>query len=158
MQLRKLLKPLHFGMVAIGLLLSSCAQFESAHNADLAIDTYAPSATAVGVAEGRAKAYWAQHQEQIGRDTRYLAVQSDVIFSGEIPNLYAKLVNSPGVNSSDLETFGNNVDLEMYCVNIFDTRAEKFVSAEGYVVVDLPRRGSVAHFSPYTATYVGTAS
>jgi hypothetical protein len=54
MRARKLLKPLHLSMVAIGLLLSSCAQFESARNTDLAIDTYAPSAKALGVAESRA--------------------------------------------------------------------------------------------------------
>ena len=143
-------------MAAIGLLLSSCAQFESARNTDLAIDIYVPSKGVLDVAESRAQAYWAQHREQIGPDTRYLAVQSDAVFSGEISNLYAKLLNSPGVNSSDLEDFENNSQLNMYCVNIFDTRTEKFVSPQGYVVVDLPRPGSMAHFGAYTATYVGT--
>jgi hypothetical protein len=56
-------------------------------------------------------------KKEIGQDTRYLAVQSDVIFSDEIPNLYAKLVNSPGVNSSALEDFENNNELDVYCVN-----------------------------------------
>ncbi|MBV8173640.1 MAG: hypothetical protein JO151_03635 [Verrucomicrobia bacterium] len=149
------MKPPRLSIIAIGLLLSSCAQFEPTRDTDLAIDTYVPSKAALGVAETRAKVYWVQHQEQLGRDTRYLAVQSDVIFSDEIPNLYAKLLNSPGVNSSDLEHFGNNNELNMYCVNIFDTRSEKLVSPEGYAVVDLPRPGSMAHFGAYTATYVG---
>jgi hypothetical protein len=106
---------LSLGVAAVFRLTDGCGFFES----DV------PSKAALGVAESRAKVYWVQHQEQLGRDTRYLAVQSDVIFSDEIPNLYAKLLNSPGVNSSDLEHFGNNNELNMYCVNIFDTRSEK---------------------------------
>jgi hypothetical protein len=123
------------------LLLSSCLQFETDCNTDLAIDTYAPSGEALGVAESRAKEYWAKHQEGIGRDTRYLAVQSESIFSDEIPDLYAKLINSPAANSSDLEDFGNDGELNMYCVNIFDTQTERLVSQKGYAVIDLPGRG-----------------
>jgi hypothetical protein len=152
------MKTPHLGMIAVLLLLNSCAEFEAASNSDLAIDTYAPPPDALGVAETRAKNYWAKHQEEIGRDTRYLAVQSDVIFSDEIPDLYAKLVNSPAVNSSDLEAFGNDNELDVYCVNIFDTRTEKLVGLKGYAVVDLPPRGSTARFGTYSARYIGTGA
>jgi hypothetical protein len=135
-----------FTITGAVLLLNSCVQFETDRNTDLSIDTYAPSVEALGAAENRAKDYWAKHQERIGRDTRYLAVQSDSIFSDEIPDLYAKLINSPAVNSSDLEDFGNDSELNMYCVNIFDTKTERFVSQAGYAVVDLPRPGRVARF------------
>jgi hypothetical protein len=145
-------------ITGVVLLLSSCLQFETDRNTDLAIDTYAPSGEALGVAESRAKEYWAKHQEEIGRDTRYLAVQSESIFSDEIPDLYAKLINSPAANSSDLEDFGNDGELNMYCVNIFDTQTERLVSQEGYAVIDLPGRGRVARFGPYTARYIGTGA
>ena len=123
---------------------------------DLAIDTYLPPANALGIAETRAKEYWTRHREQIGSDTRYLAVQSYAIFSDGIPELYAKLLHSPGVNSSDLEDLENNKELDMYCVNIFDIRTQTLVNPEGYAVVDLPRRGSMAQFGTYTARYIGT--
>ena len=152
------MKASQIGMIGVVLLLNSCAEFEVVRNTDLAIDTYAPPPDALGVAETRAKDYWAKHQKEIGQDTRYLAVQSDVIFSDEIPNLYAKLVNSPGVNSSALEDFENNNELDVYCVNIFDTRTNKLVEAEGYAVVDLPGRGKLARFGPYTARYIGSGS
>ena len=139
-------------------MLRSCVQFETSRNTDLAIDTYAPSAEALVVAENRAKEYWAKHQEQIGRGTRYLAVQSDSIFSTEIPDLYAKLINSHAVNSSDLEDFGNDSELNLYCVNIFDTQTERLVGQTGYAVIDLPGRGRVARFGPYTARYIGTGA
>jgi hypothetical protein len=150
------MKLTHRCIIAVALLLGSCAQFEPSSQANLAIDTYTPPADALSIAETRAKEYWAKHQERLGRDTRYLAVQSDVIFSDEIPDLYAKLVDSPGVSSSDLEYYGNNEDLNMYCVNIFDTRTLKLVNQEGYAVVDLPGRGRMAHFGAYTATFIGT--
>ena len=141
-----------------GVAVERLCAFETDRNTDLAIDTYAPSVEALGVAESRAKEYWAKHQEQIGPDTRYLAVQSDSIFSDEIPDLYAKLINSPAVNSGDLEDFGNDSEWDMYCVNIFDTQTERLVSQEGYVVIDLPGRGRVARFGPYTARYIGTGA
>jgi hypothetical protein len=147
-----------FCVTVIALVSSSCAQFESSANTDLAIDTYIPPKAVLGVAESRAKKYWSIHQAQIGQDTRYLAVQSDVIFSDEITDLYAKLINSPGVNASALEDFGNNNDLNIYCVNIFDTQSGRFASPEGYAVVDLPRRGSVARFGPYSAKYIGNGA
>jgi hypothetical protein len=147
-----------YTITVVVLLLSSCAQFGTDHKTDLAIDTYVPSRDALGLAERRAKDYWVKHREQIGRDTRYLAVQSDTIFSDEIPDLYAKLINSPAVNASDLEDFGNDNELSVYCVNIFDTETEKLVSQEGYAVVDLPGRGKLARFGPYTARYIGSGS
>jgi hypothetical protein len=145
-----------YTITVVVLLLSSCAQFGTDRKTDLAIDTYVPSRDALGLAERRAKEYWVKHREQLGRDTRYLAVQSDTIFSDEIPDLYAKLINSPAVNASDLEDFGNDSELSMYCVNIFDTETEKLVSQEGYAVVDLPGRGKLARFGPYTARYIGS--
>jgi hypothetical protein len=48
--------------------------------------------------------------------------------------------------------------LNMYCVNIFDTQTERLVSQEGYAVIDLPGRGRVARFGPYTAIYIGTGA
>jgi hypothetical protein len=39
-------------------------------------------------------------------------------------------MNSPGVNSSVLEDFGNDDELNMYCVSIFDTRTENSSAPE----------------------------
>jgi hypothetical protein len=108
------------GALSVVLLFVSCAQFQNSPNTDLSIDTYSPSAGAFAVAEAHAAEYWARHRDQIGRDAIYLAIQSDTVFSDEIPDLYRRLEYSPGVSSSDLEDFGNNNDLQVYCVNIFD--------------------------------------
>jgi hypothetical protein len=113
------------------------------------------TANALAVAETRAKKYRAKHQEQTGQDPRYLAVLSYTISSDEIPELYAKLLHSPGANSRDLEDLENNKELDMYCVNIFDTRTQNLVNPQGYAILDLPRRGSIAQFGTYTARYIG---
>jgi hypothetical protein len=88
--------------------LGSCAEIEASRDTDLSIDTYSPPQDTLDKAETFAKEYWVNHRAQIGRDTRYLAVQSDTIFPGEIPDIYPKLLFSPGVSSSDLEYYGNN--------------------------------------------------
>jgi hypothetical protein len=72
----------HFVMIAVEFL----RRVRSVSQNRLGDHTYAPPPDALGVTETRAKNYWAKHQEKIGRESRYLAVQSDVIFSEEIPN------------------------------------------------------------------------
>jgi hypothetical protein len=145
-----------FGILAFLLLLASCAQTELSQQTDLSIDTYRPPLDALGIAETRAKEYWTKHQAELGQATRYLAIESYPIFSDEIPDLALKLENSPGVNSSDLEEYETDLEVSISCVNIFDTRAQKLVSPEGYAVVDLPARGNIARFGPYTARFIGT--
>ncbi len=148
------MRPPYLGTIAAALLFTSCTQFETSQNTDLSIDTYSPPPNSLAIAESHAKEYWAKNQELVGRDTEYLAIQSDTIFSDQIPDIYRRLEYSPGVSSSALEDYGNNNHLEVYCVNIFDTRSGKLYPV-GYAVVDLPRVRHVARFGPYTATYIG---
>jgi hypothetical protein len=75
------MKPSYFGIVTLVLLLGACAQTERSHLTDLSIDTYRPSFDALNIAETRAKKYLAKHQEELGRGTRYLAIESDSIWS-----------------------------------------------------------------------------
>ena len=151
---------LQIGLVGLGagacaaLLFASCAQLETSRNTDLSIDTYSPPPNSLAIAESRAKQYWAKNRELVGPDTKYLAIQSDTVFSDQIPDLYRRLEYSPGVSSSALEDYGNNNNLQIYCVNIFDTQTQKLYP-NGYAVVDLPHVRHVARFGTYTATYIG---
>jgi hypothetical protein len=149
------MKPSYFGIVTVVLLLGACAQTEPSRLRDLSIDTYRPPPDALSIAEKRAKEYLAKHQEELGRGTGYLAIESDSIFSDEIPDLHVKLYNSPGVGSGDVEQYEDNDDVGIYCINIFEIRTGKLVSPDGYAVLDLPPRGSVARFGAYTARFIG---
>jgi hypothetical protein len=40
-------------------------------------------------------------------------------------------------------------ELDVYCVNIFDTRTKKLIGLEASAIADLPRRGSTARFETY---------
>jgi hypothetical protein len=148
-------KFLRCGTLALNVLLISCAQITPAHLTDLAIDTYRPPANACQVAESHAKAYWTKHQSELGQSARYLAVESYTVQPGDIPDLYVRLIKSPGVNSSDLEEYETDFDLDISCVNIFDTKLGRLVGNEGFAVVDLPGRGRLAQFGPYTAIFIG---
>lgn len=142
-------------ILAVGLMLESCVQTQQSQQTDLSIDVYRPPPSALAIAETRARKYLAKHQAEIGRDTRYLAIESDTIPSSNIPDLYSKLVHSPGVNGSDVEEYRVNNDIDIFCINIFDTRTGKLVSPQGYAVVDEPERGSVARFGSTIAKFIG---
>jgi hypothetical protein len=150
------MKSSHFLLFATGLLVGACAQTELSQQTDLSIATYGPTPNALAIAERRAKQYWAKHRDEINRGTRYLAIESDTIPSANIPDLYYRLTHSPGVNGSDVEEYRVNNDIDIFCINIFDTRIGRFVSPQGYAVVDEPARGNVARFGKYTARFIGT--
>jgi hypothetical protein len=136
--------------------VGACAQTELSQQTDLSIATYGPTPNALAIAERRAKQYWAKHRDEINRGTRYLAIESDTIPSANIPDLYYRLTHSPGVNGSDVEEYRVNNDIDIFCINIFDTRIGRFVSPQGYAVVDEPARGNVARFGKYIARFIGT--
>jgi hypothetical protein len=150
------MKSPHFLLFATGLLVGACAQTELSQQTDLSIATYGPTPNALAIAERRAKQYWAKHRDEINRGTRYLAIESDTIPSANIPDLYYRLTHSPGVNGSDVEEYRVNNDIDIFCINIFDTRIGRFVSPQGYAVVDEPARGNVARFGKYIARFIGT--
>jgi hypothetical protein len=151
------MKSSHCWLFATGLLVGACAQTQPSQQTDLSIVTYRPTPNALAIAERRAKQYWVKHRNEINGGTRYLAIESDTIPSADIPDLYYRLTNSPGVNGSDVEEYRVNNDIDVFCVNIFDTRTGKLVSPQGYAVVDEPDRGSVARFGRYIAQFIGTA-
>jgi hypothetical protein len=91
-----------------------------------------------------------------------LRAELDEMKAGRVPfETFSGTIKFPSASpemTSTMEDFGNNNELNTYCISIFDTQTEKLVSQEGYAVVDLPRRGSVARFGTYTARYIGTGA
>jgi hypothetical protein len=120
------MKSPHWFLFAAGLLMGACAQTQQSQQTDLSIATYRPTPGALAIAERRAKQYWAKHRDELNRG-RYLAIESDTIPSADIPDLYYRLTHSPGVNGSDVEEYRVNEDIDIFCINIFDTRTGKLV-------------------------------
>ena len=50
---------------------------------------------------------------------------------------------------------GSYSELDLHGIMIYDTKAGRFVSNQGYVSVDTPPRGGVARFGSYIARYIG---
>ena len=143
-------------IIVVGVLLAACVQTGPSRQTDLSISAYTPEPDALAIAEKRARAYWAKHRDELSTGTRYLAIESDTIPSADILDLYYRLTNSPGVNGSDIEKYEANNDIDIFCINIFDTRTGKLVSPQGYAVVDEPSPGSIARFGSYLARFIGT--
>ncbi len=142
-------------LIALACGLSACAGTGRVDERDRAIDTYVVDANVTGLAEARARRYWMENSNRFP-PTPYLAVDATLVFPSEVQNLWPKLINSETTASffgHGLES-GSYSELQLYCVLIFDTRTRQLVGNRGYLVVDLPSRGSVARFGPYLARYI----
>ena len=130
---------------------------EKIDNRDFAIDTCYPTQNEIGLAEARARRFWAKHSSRFGAEPRFLAVETSKIFPAEVQDLWPKLINSETTASFFSHGIKDNSYSNLYLlgVMIFDTRTGRFVSNQGYISVDTPPRGSVARFEPYLARYIG---
>jgi hypothetical protein len=131
---------------------------EKVDNRNFAIDTYYPTANEIQLSEHRARRFWERHASRFGPVPRYLAIETSKLFPADIvQDLWPKLINSETTASffGHGREQGSYSGLDLHGVMIYDTKMERFVSAQGYVSVDLPPRGKVARFGNYLARYIG---
>ena len=130
---------------------------EKIDNRDFAIDTCYPTQNEIGLAEARARRFWAKHSSRFGQEPRFLAVETSKIFPGEVQDLWPKLINSETTASFFSYGIQSNTysNLQLLGIMIYDTKTGRFVSNQGYISVDTPPRGRVARFGPYIARYIG---
>lgn len=137
--------------------LFGCSHFDTVDNRDHAIDFYSPNANEMRVAQNRLSRYWQNNSRRPPPPTRFLAVLATRALPYEIQDLWPKLINSETTASFFAHgrrfTYSN---LNAYCIMIYDTAANRFVSDHGFLTVDLPSRGSIARWDGYMARYIGT--
>jgi hypothetical protein len=126
---------------------------EKIDNRDFAIDTCYPTQNEIGLAEARARRFWAKHSSRFGPEPRFLAVETSKIFPAEVQGLWPKLITL----RRRLVFFQSNTysNLQLLGIMIYDIKTGRFVSNQGYISVDTPPRGRVARFGPYVARYIG---
>ena len=127
---------------------------ESIDQRDFALDTFSPTPNDVRVAEKRVNTYWNKHKA--GTNTRYLAVEAGAILSGDVQELWPKLINSD--TATDFFAHGGRntySNLSLTGILIYDTSNNRFV-LPGFVSVDLPRRNHLARWDGYIARFIGT--
>ena len=152
-----LMRPTCSFLFAFSLTILPALQAEKIDNRNFAIDTCFPTQNEIALAEARATRFWTTHSSRFGAEPRFLAVDTSKVLPGEIQNLYPKLMDSETTASFvDLGSHkGSYSELYLHGIMIYDTKAGRFVSNQGYVSVDTPPRGSVARFGPYIARYIG---
>jgi hypothetical protein len=131
---------------------------ETIDQRNFSIDRFSASPNELRVAEKHCQKYWAKHKAEYGANTRYLAVEAATVLPAEIVNnLWLKLINSETANGffahGNRFTYSN---LDLTGILIYDTLNGRFVSREGYVSVDLPRRNQLARWDQYIARFIGT--
>ena len=128
-------------------------------NSDWAIDTYFPGQNEIARAEERAKNFWGKNSARYGNEPHYLAIDTTKLLNGEIvQDLWPKLINSAHATSFFAGSLEQAPQVNIYCVMIFDTNTGKFVSNQGYAIVDFPPKGQVARFGNYIARFIGSGS
>ena len=126
---------------------------EKIDNRDFAIDTCYPTQNEIGLAEARARRFWAKHSSRFGPEPRFLAVETSKIFQAEVQGLWPKLITL----RRRLVFFQSNTysNLQLLGIMIYDIKTGRFDSDQGYISVDTPPRGRVARFGSYIARYIG---
>jgi len=66
-------------LFAFSLAMLPALHAEKIDNRNFAIDTCFPTANAIQLAEGRARAYWAKHAARFGPEPRFLAVETSKV-------------------------------------------------------------------------------
>ena len=148
----KILLPLAFS----ALLIAGCTAPETPlrDQHDLAVTTCEVRSNDLQLALERVKRYLSRHTT-LPASSQYLGVEADVVFPSEVQDLWIKLRASQNTTSAYAQYKNNYVDLR--CVVIVDRASLKVLENQGYVLADVPPRGSVAKIGGYAVLYIGTA-
>ena len=86
----------------------------------------------------------------------YVAVQASALLAGEVWPLLREL-SSGRVRTMDyVQDFQNQPNYPVEFLLLFDQRTQHLVRSDGVLIMDEPRRGSVADFAGTRAIYAGT--
>ncbi|MBV9391822.1 MAG: hypothetical protein JOY96_08025 [Verrucomicrobia bacterium] len=137
--------------------LNACTSIGEVDNRNFSIDTYTPTPNQISLAENRARAWWARHKDRFGANPPYLAVETSAVSQGEIvQNLWPKLIASQTASRYFASfSIDGPTQILFYGVTIFDTRIQRAIGNNGFVIVNTPQRGQVARFGPFLARYIG---
>jgi hypothetical protein len=147
-----------FAVFAFLLMSLPALHAEKIDNRNFAIDTYQPTPNEIRLAEERARKFWAKNEARYGSNPVYLAVETSKVFPSEVQLLWPKLINSETTASYLSRRRGGFSNLQLKCIMIYDTRTGHFVSDQGFISVDTPRRGGIARFDNYLARFIGVGN
>ena len=140
-------------------LLSACGTMDTAKvdNRDFAVDTYYPASNEIQLAERRARHYWQRNSVRLGTEPRYLAVNASALLAAELSAEFSvKLDRSEMSGAYFTQGISSSSKQGVSGVMIFDTRTDRSVGPQGYIIVDTPSRGRVVRVADYMARYIGT--
>jgi hypothetical protein len=139
-------------------LLSACSTFDSAKvdKRDFAVDTYYPAANEIQLAEQHARRYWQKNAARLGNEPRYLIVTASPLLAAELnPEFSIKLDRSETSGAYFTQGISSSSKQGLWGFMIFDTRTDRAVGSQGFIIVDTPSRGQVVHVANYTARFIG---
>ena len=148
----KILLPLAFSALLIAACTAPETPLRDQH--DFAVTTCEVRSNNIQLALDRVKRYLDRYTN-LPASPQYLGVEADVVFPSEVQDLWIKLRASQNTTSAYAQWRNNYVDLR--CVVIVDRASLRILGNQGYVLADIPPRGSVAKIGGYAVRYIGTA-
>jgi hypothetical protein len=95
-------------------------------------------------------------QRQLLDQNPYVAVQATELLAGEIWPLLRELSSGRVRTTQYVQDLENQPNYWVKFLLLFDQRTQRLVRSDGVLVMDSPRRGSVANFAGVSAIYAGT--
>lgn len=145
-------------LLTFATLLSACATFKSTQvdRRDFAVDTYYPASNEIQLAERHARQYWQENADRLRTGPRYLAVTASSLLAAELNAEFSiKLDHSEASGAYFTQGISSSSKQGVHGVMIFDTKTDRAVGPQGYIIVDTPSRGQVVRVADYTARYIG---
>src|SRR5271156_4552021 len=140
-------------------LLSACSVHElsKADNRNYAVDTCYPGSNEIRLAEQRARDYWQKNASVIGPEPRYLVVAASSMLAAELNAEFSvKLDHSETSGAYFTQGISSSSKQGVQGYLVFDTKTDRAVSPQGYIIVDTPPRDQVVHVAQYVARYIGS--
>jgi hypothetical protein len=141
--------------------LSGCASSQSSAQSryrDYALAVGQPYADEASVAQSRVNQYLAHltpERRKALESYPYLAVEAVTIPAADSAALIKRLIYKGEVSGSGAQDPYNLATYQTRFIMIFDAKSGRPATAEGFVVMDTPRKGQPGSFGGYDALYIG---
>jgi hypothetical protein len=160
-------KNIHQTALLTGLLLSSCTELTSLlpptptqYSAnDYAVGEAQPYPQEVKLAKQRLANFIRRadpKQRELLDRNPYVAVQATELVAGDVWPLLRQLSSGKVKTTQYVQDLQNQSNYWVKFLLLFDERTEHLLRSDGVLIMEEPRRGSVAEFAGVKAIYAGT--
>jgi hypothetical protein len=149
-----------FLLVAVNCLGENPAPVSTPKQRDYAVMTAEPYKAEIRLGEKRLDNFLRRLNPQrraLLDQTPYVAIQVGEMTSSEVPTITRRIYKGSIQSSEFTKDVHDAKSVSVKYLLIFDSRTRKMVNEDGVLIVEAPRRNTIALFGSIRAVYAGTA-